>query len=221
MVLNDKGTTADLKRTNSMIELLETRLARAANMSLSIAITVAGEISSQKLRPVEKLISHYRDRLENVAGPTTLFSAPITLPKLHYLELESVLHGKPTLPYLSAPNLRKAHLRHYHGRPTIPYFPYPQLTEMTMDGMTARECIEILTCTDNLVRCELIVLSPVEGSAIAAPLPQIALPHLESLVFITRDTKHGAPLKEFIDKLTLPRLRALQIPEGATCKSCT
>jgi hypothetical protein len=87
--------------------------------------------------------------------------------------------------------------------------PWAQLTSLTLKRVLPREFIPILRQTSNLVHCNL-GLYPVYGPS--HEIPDIMLPHLESLTLKDTDPDTGIRLSRYCTFI-VPALRSLQILE--------
>ncbi|KAJ6512597.1 hypothetical protein C8R45DRAFT_323869 [Mycena sanguinolenta] len=143
-------------------------------------------------------LSVYTPAIINIDGP---------MPLLRHLELTQH-DGHGSVELRDAPQLRSV---------VIPLswavtLPWQQLTHLTMDRSVTSQCIQILQQTTNLVYCDVTVWSvgPDELDDDEPGSHTITLTVLESLVFNMNPAGLGT---RFLDLLTVPALRSLEIPE--------
>ncbi|KAJ6602812.1 hypothetical protein DFH09DRAFT_1270637 [Mycena vulgaris] len=111
-----------------------------------------------------------------------------------------------TVPFPDVPRLRSATLNELAG--ITVFLPWAQLTSLTLLDTTSSESAEILEQTPNLVSCELVLCG--------AHLSQrdIHLSSLQTLVLVQLDPDpYEVPVARYLDVLTAPSLRRLQVPE--------
>ncbi|KAJ7176289.1 hypothetical protein C8R43DRAFT_1118807 [Mycena crocata] len=101
-----------------------------------------------------------------------------------------------------APLLRSASIRYY---PSSIILPWIQLTHLTLIDIYVSDCTAVLQQTRYLLHCDLELIC----SSRDAPLPNIHLPFLQSLIF--RQTSNDVP--EYIETFVVPALRTLQVPD--------
>jgi hypothetical protein len=87
--------------------------------------------------------------------------------------------------------------------------PWAHLTSLTLKHVFPQEWIPILQQTSNLVHCDLR-LYPIYGQS--PEIPDITLPHLESLIMTETEPDEGITPSRYFTFI-VPALRSLQIPE--------
>ncbi|KAJ6454450.1 hypothetical protein C8R47DRAFT_1029980 [Mycena vitilis] len=200
------------------LQVLETWLDRSGSCPLSINLDIGKYGDSEQtpslfLRVITshcarwehlKLYSTSHHPFPPTTGPfpllRTLYTCSIKDKADNSSPLISALHA--------APVLRKVAVGWYDNY--RPFFPWAQLTVITVGGISAPNCVELLTKAANLVYCQLNI--PWFLGTEAPSLPAITLLHLETLIL----TGHprGSPLAwRFVDTIILPALRRFQVSQ--------
>ncbi|KAJ7653659.1 hypothetical protein DFH06DRAFT_1204392 [Mycena polygramma] len=144
-----------------------------------------------------------RTRWENLELHLTVpLEIPITggpMPQLRRLELR--LDFPKNLVFDDVPLLRTVLIDDYAAANIT--VPWVQLTSLTLHHVCPSECLPVLRQTPNLIHCELLLWWE-DG-----PVPDITLPHLESLT-----VREGSePITHYLETLAVPALLSLQIVE--------
>ncbi|KAJ7639736.1 hypothetical protein DFH06DRAFT_1478405 [Mycena polygramma] len=200
------------------LQVLETWLKRSGSCPLSINLDI-GKYSDSPETPnlfLQAITSHCA-RWEHLKlystshHPFPSTTGPLPLLRTFYTcsIKDKTENSSPLISALhAAPLLRKVAVVWYDNY--RPFFPWAQLTVVTVGGISAPNCVELLTKAVNLVYCQLNI--PWFLGTEAPSLPAITLLNLET--FILTGHPRGSPLAwRFVDTMTLPALRRFQVSQ--------
>ncbi|KAJ7130356.1 hypothetical protein C8R44DRAFT_775411 [Mycena epipterygia] len=192
------------------LRLLEAYLERSGSCLLSVKLTFspggdgAGSfvqaIASHSARWEHLWLSSPDFYLDDIKGPLPFLRSA----KIDFWQIEDDSTLIPT--FHSAPLLHNVNLMKRYVDCYGPILPWSQLTAFTVDWILPRQCIEILNQVVNLVHCNVRIF---DARSSEPQSLNIVLPRLESLVLSTA----SPPRWSFLDILTLPALRRLQVTE--------
>ncbi|KAJ7887384.1 hypothetical protein B0H13DRAFT_892544 [Mycena leptocephala] len=188
-------------------------LSRSGTCLLSVCVD-GGRDGNSVLEPALAAVVPHRERWEYLTL-RLLVSVPPTIagpmPLLRHLDFEVSELADDTdaveIVLLELPLLRTAIFNHIAASWVV--LPWTQLTSLTLKHVLPREWIPILQQTSNLVHCDLI-LYPIYGHS--PEIPDITLPHLESLIMTETEPDEGITPSRYFTFI-VPALRSLQIPE--------
>ncbi|KAJ7439490.1 hypothetical protein FB451DRAFT_1107173 [Mycena latifolia] len=209
------------RRLGQQLKLLETFLQRSGACPLSIELLSRSESiifdAITEMPPfLRAIVTHSarwehlnlrisKDLLPSIAGP---------LPLLRSLKIIAVGNEpqelpKPlTLAFHTAPLLCRVHLRFYEDS-NFPIFPWSQLTVLTVEWISGRQFVDILSWAVNLVFCRFGIYCLHAGQQ--PSLKDVLLPYLETLILC--DIHSPGPPCGCLDMITLPGLLRLQVAE--------
>ncbi|KAJ7248831.1 hypothetical protein B0H12DRAFT_711184 [Mycena haematopus] len=178
---------------------------RSGSLPLSIIIDIGRD---QILPAAYPAIFYSRARWEHVilrAYPSSLppFDGPMSL--LRHLVIAP--KGVGSFEFHDVPQLRTVVLHSFISSTVM--LPWHQLTSLTME-VEPKQWGSILQQTTNLVHCDTRLTFLGLGGGEDDPGSDITLPCLESLVFQITAEDHGI---RYLDALTVPALRSLDVPE--------
>ncbi|KAJ7111366.1 hypothetical protein C8R44DRAFT_883172 [Mycena epipterygia] len=193
-------------RDNETLHLLEKYLKCSASCLLSIKL-VSYDLLGELTPFVEAIIPHSArwECLDLCIPRYYLRSFKGPLPFLRSLRIETLaIEDEPATAFRTTPLLYSVALSGY-TKGYAPIFPWSQLTVLMLDPILPHACVKILDCAVNLVHCKLRIFHP------STQPESLIVVHtcLESLI-LSRDTRCQWP---FLDILTLPSLRRLQVTE--------
>lgn len=132
------------------------------------------------------------------------------MPRLSHRDFKVRGFAEPTnfikVVLLELPLLRMAILNDIAASWVV--LPWAQLTSLTLRRVLPQEWIPILQQTSNLVHCDLRLYPIYRRSP---EIPDITLPHLESLIMVETDPNAGIRISRYCTFI-VPALRSLQIP---------
>ncbi|KAJ7654099.1 hypothetical protein DFH06DRAFT_521610 [Mycena polygramma] len=206
------------------LRILEGWLERSCSCPLSIDLGAllpcyGGNIQAQALEPFVDVLFSHSSRWQYVKIKLPLSPARMSTvhaPLLRSLNLSEWSSSRDLdwkSSSMEAPQLRQVTLDLYHTA-FLPLFPCAQLTSLCTSSISPRQFVEILQHSVNLVDCKSTILLPSAGADGEEINPRhLTLCYLELLDLRIWSGK-GHPPKGWLDKIALPALRKLQIPEN-------
>ncbi|KAJ7875231.1 hypothetical protein B0H13DRAFT_2550195 [Mycena leptocephala] len=186
-------------------------LSRSGRCPLSICLDENYEENAVRL--LAAVVPH-RERWECLKLNLSLSIPPTIaalMPLLRHLDFEVDEFAEPTdvvqVVLVELPLLRTAILN--DNAASLVVLPWAQLTSLTLKRVLPEEWVPILQQTSNLVHCNLRIF-PVHGQH--REIPDITLPHLESLIMTETEPDEGITPSRYFTFI-VPALRSLQIPE--------
>ncbi|KAJ6458393.1 hypothetical protein C8R47DRAFT_1059723 [Mycena vitilis] len=220
-------SSADAAANERRLRLLELWLARSAQCPLHIVIVHSGAPASPGSF-IETILPH-RARWEELdlwisCEQSLLISGELPLLRRVKIGLSDITTAnKAMLPFppwnvfRHAPKLEVLAIAYF---PTPFIFPWAQLTSLTVPVALFRPFLEVLRVTVNLEYLSVYIGSSVlvvddETSAVLPDIP--SFPHLHSLVILSPPgfPQNATGHVQLMDKLTVPSLRQLLVPEPA------
>ncbi|KAJ6565464.1 hypothetical protein DFH09DRAFT_1034809 [Mycena vulgaris] len=208
----------DKAKVQFSLRLLESWLQRSGSCPLSIRLLgfpehlgeELGDVALAELDPfLEAIVSHC-ERWEYFKTNIPLrYLGTGRTPLLRSLNIEGrLVEGSGWIaPSIEGPQLQKLALEWYREIFAI-MVPWGQLTTLYLTFVTPLQFMDILHHAVNLVHCKLNIVSPEPQDV--GPTKPVKLLHLQTLVLVDWSSE---PPTGWIDALTLPALRRLQIAE--------
>ncbi|KAJ7507102.1 hypothetical protein B0H11DRAFT_1849618 [Mycena galericulata] len=200
------------ERFEQQLRLLEQSLGRSGSSPLSIKLQYRASDGSPSsdLDPLLQTIMSHSSHCEHLYIPVEFLpSLKSPAPLLRSLRLGGTFNVDLQLPslvptFFSGPLLHEVTLRYY--TPTFyPVLPWSQLTVLFVHWISTGDCANVLKQAINLIYCQLCIFD-VEANFNSS---DITLPQLETL----RLRMSFGSETTFLDALTLPALRNLQLQE--------
>ncbi|KAJ6447806.1 hypothetical protein C8R47DRAFT_1172419 [Mycena vitilis] len=196
-------SSADAAANERRLRLLELWLARSAQCPLHIVIELDLWISCEQSLLISGELPLLRRVKIGLSDITTANKAMLPFP--------------PWNVFRHAPKLEVLAIAYF---PTPFIFPWAQLTSLTVPVALFRPFLEVLRVTVNLEYLSVYIGSSVlvvddETSAVLPDIP--SFPHLHSLVILSPPgfPQNATGHVQLMDKLTVPSLRQLLVPEPA------
>ncbi|KAJ7045974.1 hypothetical protein C8F04DRAFT_455711 [Mycena alexandri] len=187
-------------------------LSRSGSCPLSIEIVdpyCFGTILDGWITEVFAGLNPHRARWEYLKLHLVEIPRPLTfeepMPLLRHLDLAIEEHTAfNSFVFGDTPLLRSATLNDVAADTVI--LPWEQLTSLVLDRVYPRECLPVLQQTSTLIHCKLFLVHER-----VADLPDVTLPHLESLTLV--NSIGDAVTLGYLQTLIVPALRELDVWE--------
>ncbi|KAJ7186629.1 hypothetical protein C8R46DRAFT_1273367, partial [Mycena filopes] len=179
--------------------------------SCPLAMEIEGRGNGPDISPVIGAVAPHRGRWEHLRLAVEELQTDLPLlgpmPLLRSLTVRELYLPNTAGSRLDAPLLRSANLDDATAQHIL--LPWPQLTSLTLHDVFPSECTAILQQTPYLAHCSLYLWCPRAQNTDV--LPQMSLPHLESLVMLEMAED---PATGYIETFIVPALSTLHIEES-------
>ncbi|KAJ6588226.1 hypothetical protein B0H19DRAFT_1366890 [Mycena capillaripes] len=197
------------KRFAQKLQLLESSLKRSGSCLLSIKLI--SHVPDSELAQFGQKIAGHSTRWEHlelsIPVPCALPDIGLSLPSLRTLKLGAGI-SSTTSTFLAAPLLRKVIILLGFRDVYRSIFPWSQLTVVSVGYITPDQCAHLSNELVNVIYYHFLIDDSDYGEL---SLRAITMPRLETLLLGTFSS--WMP-KRLLDKLTLPALRQLQVPQS-------